>query len=117
MPQLNKLSLTALLGASLVVATPDLAASLSATVSSMVGSSILPMQNGFAQYEGILSPATFGKVNTRLLNLPTRSSTPLTTPVSKAFAAAQLSSDNSDKAALADAQSVRSALFSFVVQS
>lgn len=115
MPQLNKLSLTALLGASLVVATPDLAASLSATVSSMVGSSILPMQNGFAQYEGILSPATFGKVNTRLLNLPTRSSTPLTTPVSKAFAAAQLSSDNSDKAALADAQSVRTSPFSLIV--
>ncbi|GAA5940866.1 uncharacterized protein JCM15063_000903 [Sporobolomyces koalae] len=104
MPHFTTLSLTAILGASVAVASPDLTGSLTATASAMIGSPILAMQSGFAQYAGILSPATFGKVNTRLLNLPMRSSTPLTVPVQKAFAAAQLSSDNSDKAGLADAQ-------------
>ncbi|GAA6020244.1 hypothetical protein JCM11491_003862 [Sporobolomyces phaffii] len=104
MPNLPTLSLTALVGASFVVASPDLAASLTATASAMIGSPILAMQSGFSQFEGLLSPSSFGKINTRLLNLPTRSSTPLTVPVQKAFAAAQLSSDNSNKALLTDAQ-------------
>ncbi|GAA5986029.1 hypothetical protein JCM5350_005504 [Sporobolomyces pararoseus] len=104
MPQLSPLTLATLLGTTLVAATPDIAASLTATASAMIGSPILAMQSGFAQFEGLLSPSSFGKINTRLLNLPTRSSTPLTVPVQKAFAAAQLSSDNSNKALLADAQ-------------
>ncbi|GAA5894342.1 uncharacterized protein JCM6883_003793 [Sporobolomyces salmoneus] len=105
MPQLSNLSLSTILCSTLAVATPDIAASLTATASAMIGSSpILGMQSGFSQFEGLLAPASFNKVNTRLLNLPTRSSTPLTVPVQKAFAAAQLSSDNSNKALLADAQ-------------
>lgn len=112
MPQLSSLSLTTILCSALVAASPDLAASLTATTSAMIGSPILAMQSGFAQFEGLLSPASFGKINTRLLNLPTRSSTPLTVPVQKAFAAAQLSSDNSNKALLADAQAVRTVSFS-----
>ncbi|GAA5882508.1 hypothetical protein JCM16303_001769 [Sporobolomyces ruberrimus] len=104
MPQLQSLTLTALIGASLVVATPDMTTSLTAAASAMIGSPILAMQSGFAQFDGLLSPSSFGKINTRLLNLPMRSSTPLTVPVQKAFAAAQLSSDNTNKATLADAQ-------------
>jgi hypothetical protein len=106
MPQLSTISLTALIGTSLVAATPDMAASLTATASAMIGSPILAMQSGFSQFEGLLSPSSYNKINTRLLNLPMRSSTPLTVPVQKAFAAAQLSSDNSNKALLADAQAV-----------
>ncbi|GAA5822685.1 hypothetical protein JCM10212_000215 [Sporobolomyces blumeae] len=105
MPRRSSLYLTAVLGASVVAASPDLAASLTGTASAMLSTSpILAMQSGFAQYAGLLSPASFAKVNTRLLNLPTRSSTPLTVPVQKAFAAAHLASDNSDKALLANAQ-------------
>ncbi|GAA5933345.1 hypothetical protein JCM1841_001500 [Sporobolomyces salmonicolor] len=95
------------IAATLSSASSAIAASdaLSPLTSALSGSPIGSLQTGLSQFSNLVSPSIFAKLQSRMQTLPTRSSTPLTVPVQKAFAATSLAADNADKAALADAQS------------
>jgi hypothetical protein len=82
-------------------------ANLLAPLSSVLSTSpIFALQQGFSQFNGLLSPAVFSTVFSKLAILPARSSS-LTGPLQKAFLATQLALSQSDQATLIDAQAVR----------
>ncbi|GAA5991207.1 hypothetical protein JCM11641_001620 [Rhodosporidiobolus odoratus] len=88
------------LGSTAFAAKPDATSPLASTLSS---SPLFALQSGFAQFQGLLSPETYNLLAGRLAILPARSNS-LTSPLQKAFAAAQLAVTDADKATLADAQ-------------